>query len=129
MLWISGNGTGISSQTIWCVMMGTVTESASSWRYDTPSDDDDFGRCYRLLKFIPEWRNKLDKVGKAFPKWQPIIRQWDELTRLHEQHDHKGVYNIFRDCYDECMELAGFKKTGPGSWKRDSGATVTRFGV
>ena len=116
--WIQGRDTGTSSKTIWSVMMDAVDGDLSSWRYDTPSDDDDFGRCYRLLALIPEWRGRLPEVGKVFPKWSPLIREWDRLTTLHEAKDSKSVYQLIHSLDDECMLAAGYTKTGRGSWSR-----------
>lgn len=117
--WIAGNDTGISSRTIWSVMMGVVEDDRKdSWDYDPPSDSDDFGRCYRLLVLVPEWRERLPEVGEIFPKWRPLIRNWDNLTGMYERGEHREISHLIKSLYPECMELAGFERTGPGSYKR-----------
>src|SRR5690606_32787600 len=78
--WIVGYDTGISSRTIWHVMMGTPPPS----RVDIPHDPGDFGRCYRLLKLIPEWRGRLREVAERYPIWGPMVEAWDELERMYE---------------------------------------------
>ena len=60
--WIVGAHTGLSSKTIWAVMMGVPCEHPSA-----PYDRDDSWRCARLLAFIPEWRARLDEVPVAYP--------------------------------------------------------------
>jgi hypothetical protein len=77
--WICGCDTGTSSKTIFSVMTGSPTGRA-----DIPYDPDDFGRCYRLLKLIPEWRQRLGEVSEKYSKWIPLVEHWDELTDLYE---------------------------------------------
>ena len=63
--WIVGLDTGLSSKVIWSVMMGVETGWAS-----LPHDEDDYGRCIRLLQFIPEWQSRLDEVVEKYPEWK-----------------------------------------------------------
>ncbi len=81
--WILGRDTGISSKTIWAVMMGVITEPIRcNAQYDIPWDCHDFGRCYRLLDAIPEWKARLQEVAVLVPKWAPLIREWARLEEL-----------------------------------------------
>ena len=75
--WISGHDVGVSSKTIWSVIMDTVPENPHVFYYGVPHDADDFGRCYRLLELIPEWRNNLHLVAAKFPLWGPIVSAWN----------------------------------------------------
>ncbi len=122
--WIAGGDTGTSSKTIWAVMQMVEPEYAS-----VPSDPSDFGRCYRLLKLIPEWREGLSLVSRRYPEWTALVEHWDELTALYEDELVNGPKNKHGDrmaqkTYDRMKELiddgriaAGWKKTGPGSWE------------
>ena len=76
--WILSGDTGTSSETIWGVMMGGTKISFA----DIPYDPSDFGRCYRLLKKIPEWAVRLSEVADAFPKWEPFVGAWPDLERI-----------------------------------------------
>lgn len=78
--WIAGQDTGLSSINIWAVMMGVRTG-----RPYTPADGADFGRCYRLLQIIPEWRERLPEVAAKYPTWGPMVREWDRLTEIYER--------------------------------------------
>jgi hypothetical protein len=82
--WIESDDTGTSSETIWSVMTGRMFLPGRGWRGRTPSDGDDFGRCYRLIAKIPAWRKRLPEVAKAHPYWATIIRDWDRLGALYE---------------------------------------------
>jgi hypothetical protein len=53
------------------------------WHSNTPSDPDDFSRCYRLLLKFPEWRERLQEVADRFPEWKGMVDNWDELERLY----------------------------------------------
>jgi len=105
--WIVGGDTGTSSETIWAVMMGVPRKRGA----DVPYDPDDFGRCYRLLKLMPEWRPRLPEVAAAYPRsaWGQLVDRWDEMTALYERVIgprgnawHKGPA---RELYDLMCEL------------------------
>jgi len=87
--WLTNGDTGTSSETIWSVLMGRDIP-ALSFRPDVPHDPDDFGRCYRLLKVMPSWRNRLPEVAARHAIWQPFVAVWDELTELYEQERPTG---------------------------------------
>ena len=83
--WIAGGDTGSSSLTIWVVMTGRGPLPRLLGIGSTPSDADDFGRCYRLLRRIPAWRPRLLEVAQAWPEWMPLVLEWDRLTKLYEK--------------------------------------------
>lgn len=76
--WIVGGDTGISSKTIWSVMMGATPRD-----HNYPLDAADFGRCFRLLEMHPEWRPRLGKVAKRYGYWLPMVKAWPELEHLY----------------------------------------------
>lgn len=97
-----------------------------------PSDPSDFGRCYRLLKLIPEWRPRLSEVAARYRQWTALIEHWDELTAMYEDELENGPKNKFgsrmaprtydrmKVLIDEGRIAAGWKRTGPGSWQGPS---------
>lgn len=138
--WALGGDTGVSSETIACVALG-LTPDKHNYRFDTPSDGSDFGRCYRLLKAIPELRAVLPWVVAACPKWGPLVAIWDELVELYEkdqaeepiyekvsrgpgrksyQHmvNKRSCYDRIKGLYDECMIAGGWVKTGSCTWTK-----------
>ena len=78
--WAKGRDTGISSMTIYSVMMGVPVDRA-----DVPHDPDDFGRCYRLLRLFPAWRKRLDQVAERYPAWKSLVQEWSVLESLYEE--------------------------------------------
>ena len=98
--WMMGGDTGISSKAIWGVMMGTPP--IIWWEQSPPLDPDDFGRCYRLLALIPNWRPRLAEVSALFPQWQRIVDHWADLEALYQEEvpNHRGnaprLYSLMR---------------------------------
>ena len=80
--WAASRDTGVSSFTIYTVMTGVPFPYSD---YDIPYDPADFGRCYRLLKLAPDFRERLPEVAAKFPIWKPFVEAWDELTALYEE--------------------------------------------
>lgn len=128
--WILSGDTGVSSKTIWAVMMGVATEPGQRCGFtskppaltcDIPLDPADFGRCYRLLQLFPEWRRGITKMGEIFPKWKPMADRWDEMERLYEEEYPSGkcprLYDLMQELREEGMLLEGWTKTGPLSWE------------
>ena len=108
-MWLANGETGISSKTIHAVLTGmvdnTVFNTSPSWfRYDTPHDPSDFRRCYLLLKFIPEWKQRLHEVAERFPEWKPFVEHWDELTQLYEE-ERENVDRKAHKLYARMQEL------------------------
>jgi len=99
--WLASGDTGISSETIFGVMMGRQMGSAARFGNSPPSDPSDFGRCYRLLKVMPSWRERLPEVASQFPKWKPFVDSWGYLTALYETELRTGkcpaLYERMRD--------------------------------
>ena len=89
--WLSNGDTGISSLTIWSVMMRRTPPGHPHWYPEVPHDPDDFGRCYRLLKVMPAWRPRLGEVAARHPRWKPLVDVWDELSTLYEQELPTGT--------------------------------------
>lgn len=126
--WIVSDDTGISSNTIWAVMMGAVKNDAPWHQFDLPYDSDDFGRCYRLLNLIPEWRARLGEVSARFPIWGPMVAAWDELTALYEADRKHEASDRIHLLVEEGRIAAGWVKTGPGSWRSPTHSAFS-FGV
>lgn len=122
--WIISDDTGISSKTIWAVMMDCVPEEYPWHKFDVPHDPSDFGRCYRLLQKFPEWKARLEEVAAQFTKWIPMVREWDALTALYEeeiQNESKRapkLYAKMQELVREGRDIASPKthkaKAGPG---------------
>lgn len=100
--WINNGDTGVSSATIWAVLLRRPNPYCTS---DVPHDPGDFGRCYRLLAVMPEWRERLPEVARVFPGWAPLVDRWDELTSLWEEESPSGnapkLYALMRELLQE----------------------------
>ena len=89
--WIRGPDTGTSSATIWRALSGRVVP-LGHWTQDggVPHDPADFGRCWRLLKRIAGWRERLPEVAVKFPEWAPFVEAWPEMEALWEEEYQTG---------------------------------------
>lgn len=73
--WLKSGDTGTSSRTIAATMTGRGLRGAPG----APMDDEDLGRCQRLLSLFPEWRPRLSEVSSRYPEWEPWIRRLQEV--------------------------------------------------
>ena len=101
LAWIVGRDTGLSSKTVWAVMMGVekYLDHASP-----PYDPSDFGRVYRLLKIMPSWAGRMSEVADKYPKWKPLVDNWVELTALWEAESPTGPCHKM---HNRMRELSG----------------------
>lgn len=81
--WSSAGDAGVSSRTI--VQTLTGARLLGNRGPCTPSDPDDFGRCYRVLRLFPELRARLHEVADKHHAWRGLIDNWTELEALYEQ--------------------------------------------
>jgi len=81
--WLVKGDTGISSIAIVSHITGYETDRKFS---DYPSDAGDFGRCYRLLVAVPEFRSRIGEMASRSPQWSALVAEWDELERLYESN-------------------------------------------
>lgn len=87
---------GTSSMTIASVLVPPLRQAARArldgWS-DPPRDPDDFGRCYRLLKLIPDGAARMPEVAAQHSHWKGMVAIWGELTALYEEEvpNHLGA--------------------------------------
>jgi len=79
--------TGTSSRTI-CQVLGGV--GIDDGRTGIPYDPSDFGRCIRLVRAFPGWRERLPEVAARVPKWAPFVREWDRMATLFDEEFPTG---------------------------------------
>ena len=79
--WLASGDTGISSKAI--AMWLSAGVRYRHWGHGEPSDGADFGRCYRLLKVIPEWRSRIGEMAACGGKWPALVSRWDEIEAVY----------------------------------------------
>lgn len=103
--WLFDGDAGVSSKTIWSVMTGV--DPKTSFCY--PCDPDDFGRCHRLLVRFPEWRERMGEVAAKYPRWAPMVREWDALTAAYVsisgEAGYRNMYARMRGLRREAGEI------------------------
>lgn len=97
--WISNGEVGMSSKTMWNKFMGQPVGYPNH-----PHDPDDFKRCYKLLKTVPEWKYRMDELKPLSKAWSNLVDNWDRLTEMYElnvktewkQHKKIGMYDLMQ---------------------------------
>lgn len=79
--WLLNGERGTSSKTIYGRMVAIPIQGE-----DHPYDPDDFSRCYKLLKLIPEWRTTLHVMKDVSLAWSNLVDNWDKLTDMYEEN-------------------------------------------
>ena len=99
MNWIIGKDTGLSSQTLWAVIMKLNESQLPDYCPSIPYDTDDFGRCHRLLEICdPETRvHVINGVAKEYPIWEPFSKNWNTLTELFLLGKKSSLDEMLRD--------------------------------
>jgi hypothetical protein len=94
--WLATDDTGRSSETICFYLLGV------DYLYPShPYDRGDFGRCYRLLEFIPEFRLRLDELRELSPEWYRLIDNWEVLETEYKKDDsHLNFYLLIDSILD-----------------------------
>jgi hypothetical protein len=90
--WAAGDDTGMSSKAIMGVMTGHPPKDWDCY----PRDSGDFGRCYRLLKIIPEWRPRITEMQSVGKAWAALATRWADVEKLYEAEDWKGVFALIQ---------------------------------
>jgi len=109
LCWLLSGDTGTSSETLCAAMLGLRTGYGS-----TPSDMGDFGRCYRLLEFIPAWRTQLEKVAQVYPVWAGLVKNWALLEKyylkaLKEERSSKNYGSRAKEFYRLLDKIRGMR--------------------
>lgn len=78
--WLRSHDTGVSSETMAAIALG-----ADEGYFDAPHDNSDFGRCYRLVKIVPEIRGSFSRISELVPQFKAILANWDELCSMYEK--------------------------------------------
>lgn len=104
MRWLHGVDTGISSLTMARRCFPGCWPPDGYYRDAIPEDADDFGRCYRLLRAVPELRESFqekmrqpevwltdEKEQRLRARWMRVLDQWAELEALYEAKDYEPL--------------------------------------
>lgn len=95
--WLVGGDTGISSKTMCAALFGAGPKYS-----DMPHDADDFGRCLRFIRFMPDGTKDIvfKKISDK-PEWVEIGKRWDEMVDLYDQKNWAGIGDILRAIHKE----------------------------
>lgn len=80
--WLASGERGISSEFIFYVLTGIPAGKDRGYGYCHPSDPDDFKRCEKLLRYVPEFRYRLDEMRVVSHVWDALVSNWNRLVVL-----------------------------------------------
>ena len=89
MWWIANGEKGNSSETMW----NCLIDNQEKYRINHPYDGDDFGRCYKLLETVPEWKKELYKLKTLSKAWENLVNNWDKLTEMYKTNVRENWEN------------------------------------
>jgi len=103
--WFCAGDVGESSKAIVFVMcdLSHVDILKQSWS-PYPHDSGDFGRCYKLLKIFPEWKERILEMECLGEIWRRIALEWKELEKLYEQEKHDLLYTRLQELQPDELE-------------------------
>ena len=82
--WLTGTDTGASSEAILDHMLGMAAPGGDlASRY--PRDVADWGRCYRLLELLPEWRERIGEMSRHGPYWTALVSRWRDIESAYRR--------------------------------------------
>lgn len=93
--WLASGERGTSSECIFYVMTGMPV---GSYRCSTahPSDPDDFKRCEKLLRKVPEFLSRFDEMRVVSPVWDKLVTNWNRIACLIEEEAPGVLSGEFR---------------------------------
>ena len=105
--WIAGGDTGMSSKAIWSHMMGLPARGWPDDRFGVayPHDPDDFGRCYRLLALIPEWRPRIGEMAQYNRQWAALVARWSDIEAMYVLEVGAAHRGMAHRCYALIREI------------------------
>lgn len=88
--WLANGERGISSNTMFTRLTGV--DAMGGWTYcNHPHDPADFQRCERLLRAVPELRERLHLMAEESPEWARLVARWPEINSMLLE-EIPGVY-------------------------------------
>ncbi len=76
--WLLSDDTGSSS-----IYMAHVLAGGPPADHAYPLDCDDFGRCYRFLRAVPDIAGHLYRLEERSPQWKALAEKWPALETLY----------------------------------------------
>ena len=103
--WFCSGDVGESSKAIVFVMCGILPKDILNKNWSPyPHDSSDFGRCYKLLKIFPEWKEKIIEMQCLGEIWKRIALAWNELENLYEQKKYEALYKKLQQLQPDKLE-------------------------
>ena len=73
--WFVNGEVGASSRAMAVTALGQKSDISH------PLDPDDFNRCLKLVKQVPEIKNYFEQISKLSLQWKTVIDNWNEIEK------------------------------------------------
>ena len=110
--WLRNGRVGSSSYTL-CVALTGATDPSREDGKDNPWDPDDFGRCDKFFKAVPEARAKISEMSAVSPQWAALAPIWDELETLYSEDKEPGNPKRLYERMKEVLEPVRHRPSSP----------------
>ena len=119
--WVATCDTGISSMTMWSVLMGVKRKKD----LNIPKDNSDFRRCYDMVEYGHVTLEELQAVKEQYPWFAPVVDNWKELSLLFEEELDKRLYMRIRQLCEE-SDAIRYEKKGELYYERNFWYNITQ---
>lgn len=75
-----------------------------------PLDPSDFHRCYKLLKAVPQWRDRIGEMRIVSPVWEKLVDNWEKLESMLEEQLETKKPNGMYEFMNQLIESAKVKQ-------------------
>lgn len=91
--WLRTGERGLSSEAIFSKLTGiNILSPHPLGNAPHPYDPDDFQRCEKLLRAVPDFRARLNEMRKCSKEWNSLVENWDKIVTQFEK-EVPGVFN------------------------------------
>jgi hypothetical protein len=113
--WLADGEVGSSSKQM-ALWIAFGQKSDRGFGIDHPHDPDDFDRCLKYLRRVPEARADLYRLADLSPVWKALYEHWDEIeaSQLEEiginwtkARSAPKTYALMRSIIDRAEHTSG----------------------
>ena len=92
--WLASDDTGPSSLSMASILSGGQFNAENHY----PRDPDDLGRCIRLIRAVPEFKDRIHLLRDHGKQWSAVANNWEHWTVLYDVDDEE-LYTSMENAY------------------------------
>lgn len=91
--WLASDDVGMSSK-----FMASVLSGQFQAEFAIPYDQEDLGRCLRMIQAVPELTPRIGEMRKHGPMWAAVADKWDRWTAMLNEEQYTALHEEMRAC-------------------------------